>query len=62
MISTNPHLLPLTIINLVGATQSHGDRIAKGANGVDYIAAFSSRGPTYDGKEYIPTSPFMLIF
>ena len=32
----------------VGASQSHGAR-APGASGLDYVAAFSSRGPTYDG-------------
>ena len=36
-------------LNKVGASQSHGDRLASGAKGMDYIAAFSSRGPTYDG-------------
>ena len=49
--------LPLT---LVGANQSHGDRIASGAKGVDYIAAFSSRGPTYDGK--VLSDTFLILF
>eukprot|EP00551_Chaetoceros_affinis_P000335 CAMPEP_0203633872 /NCGR_PEP_ID=MMETSP0088-20131115/943_1 /ASSEMBLY_ACC=CAM_ASM_001087 /TAXON_ID=426623 /ORGANISM="Chaetoceros affinis, Strain CCMP159" /LENGTH=523 /DNA_ID=CAMNT_0050487345 /DNA_START=23 /DNA_END=1594 /DNA_ORIENTATION=+ len=34
----------------VGASQSHGDRIPAGAKGLEYLAAFSSRGPTYDGR------------
>jgi len=33
----------------VGASQSHGTR-APGASGLDYVAAFSSRGPTYDDR------------
>lgn len=35
---------------IVGASQSHGKRIPVGAKGVDHLAAFSSRGPTYDGR------------
>lgn len=34
----------------VGASQSHGDRLASGAKDMDYIEAFSSRGPTYHGR------------
>jgi len=34
----------------VGASQSHGDRIAPGAMGIEYMAAFSSRGPTFDDR------------
>lgn len=34
----------------VGASQSYGDRLTSGDKGVDYLAAFSSRGPTYDGR------------
>ena len=41
---------PLSLV--VGANQSHGERIAPGAKGMDFIAAFSSRGPTYDGKSH----------
>ena len=37
-------------IQKVGASQSHGDRVASGAHGKDYLAAFSSRGPTFDGR------------
>ena len=42
---------------LVGASQSHGDRLAPNAKGMDYLAAFSSRGPTYDGRFLIPLMP-----
>lgn len=34
----------------VGASQSHGQRLTPGDNGIDYLAAFSSRGPTFDGR------------
>ncbi len=36
--------------HLVGASQSHGDRVAGNVKGIDNLAAFSSRGPTYDGE------------
>ncbi len=34
----------------VGASQSHGGRIYSGDKGKDYLADFSSRGPTMDGR------------
>lgn len=34
----------------VGASQSDGDRIGRGDMGSDFLAMFSSRGPTADGK------------
>ena len=34
----------------VGASQSHGRRIYWGDEGMDYLADFSSRGPTTDGR------------
>ncbi len=40
----------------VGASQSHGDRLSKGDLGKDYLADFSSRGPTADGEFLFPSS------
>lgn len=34
----------------VGASQSHGERVYPGDKGKDYLADFSSRGPTVDGR------------
>jgi len=36
--------------HIVGASQSYGNRLDDGNKGIDYLAAFSSRGPTYDGR------------
>lgn len=34
----------------VGASLSHGNRLPAGGKGIDYLAAFSSRGPTDDNR------------
>ena len=48
-------LIPDCIVSFftVGASQSHGKRLSAGDKGLDYLAAFSSRGPTYDGKLFM---------
>ena len=46
----NSNQLNVEVFRIVGASQSDGKRLFTGAKGKDYIAAFSSRGPTYDGK------------
>ena len=48
-------LIPDCIVSFftVGASQSHGKRLSAGDKGLDYLAAFSSRGPTHDGKMFL---------
>ena len=45
----------------VGASQSEGKRIGTKELGMDYLALFSSRGPTADGKSNCATIVMMLL-